>query len=98
FLPLNCRVFTALVYHLLKITKMKRNFFSLLIATALISGTQPAYSATSDNFNSRKGIKLTEVKGFLQGNCWFFSDFDVNRGGWTPNMEGDGAMVSGAGA
>jgi len=77
---------------------MKRNFFSLLIASALISGVQPAYSATSDNFNSRKGIKLTEVKGFLQGNCWFFSDFDVNRGGWVPNMEGDGAMVSGAGA
>lgn len=77
---------------------MKRNLFSLLIASALIPGVQPAYSATSDNFNSRKGIKLTEVKGFLQGNCWFFSDFDVNRGGWTPNMEGDGAMVSGVGA
>ncbi|MBN9379615.1 MAG: cadherin-like domain-containing protein [Chitinophagaceae bacterium] len=77
---------------------MKRNLFSLLIASALISGVQPAYSATSDNFNSRKGIKLTEVKGFLQGNCWFFSDFDINRGGWVPNMEGDGAMVSGAGA
>lgn len=69
-----------------------------MIASALISGVQPAYSATSDNFNSRKGIKLTEVKGFLQGNCWFFSDFDINRGGWVPNMEGDGAMVSGAGA
>jgi len=77
---------------------MKRNFFSLFLASALISGVQPAYSATSDNFNSRKGIKLTEVKGFLQGNCWFFSDFDVNRGGWAPHMEGDGAMVSGAGA
>lgn len=69
-----------------------------MIASALISGVQPAYSATSDNFNSRKGIRLTEVKGFLQGNCWFFSDFDVNRGGWVPNMEGDGAMVSGVGA
>jgi len=77
---------------------MKRNFFSLLIASALIPGLQQAHAATSDNFNSRKGIKLTEVKGYLQGNCWFFSDFDVNRNGWAPNMEGDGAMVSGAGS
>jgi hypothetical protein len=53
---------------------------------------------TADNFNSRKGIKLQEIKGYLQGNCWFFADFDVNRGGWSPNMEGDGAMVSGTGA
>jgi hypothetical protein len=77
---------------------MKRNFFSLLVTSALILGIQPAHAAISDNFNSRKGIKLTEVKGFLQGNCWFFSDFDVNRSGWSPNMEGDGAMVSGSGA
>lgn len=55
-------------------------------------------SLTTDNFNSRPGIKLSEVKGYLQGNCWFFSDFDVNRSGWAPNMEGDGAMVSGTGA
>ena len=77
---------------------MKRNFFASLIISALIFGIQPAHAATSDNFNSRKGIKLTEIKGFLQGNCWFFSDFDVNRNGWVPNMEGDGAMVSGAGS
>lgn len=69
-----------------------------MITFALIFSLHPAYSAISDNFNSRKGIKLTEIKGFLQGNCWFFSDFDVNRNGWVPNMEGDGAMVSGAGA
>ena len=77
---------------------MKRNFFALLITSVLIFGIQPAHATTSDNFNSRKNVKLSEVKGFLQGNCWFFSDFDVNRNGWTPGMEGDGAMVSGAGA
>jgi hypothetical protein len=86
------------IIHLLKITKMKRNLFALLFASALTSGLSSAYAATSDNFNSRKGIKLTEIKGFLQGNCWFFADFDVNRNGWTPNMEGDGAMVSGTGS
>jgi len=77
---------------------MKRNFLALLFASALTLGLSPAHAATSDNFNSRKGIKLTEIKGFLQGNCWFFADFDVNRNGWVPNMEGDGAMVSGTGA
>src|ERR1700755_1870322 len=77
---------------------MKRNFFVLSLMSALLLGISPAYSATFDNFNSRKGLKLTEIKGFLQGNCWFFSDFDVNRNGWSPNMEGDGAMVSGSGS
>ncbi|HEY4336022.1 MAG TPA: Ig-like domain-containing protein [Puia sp.] len=77
---------------------MKRNFLGLLFASALMLGLTTAHAATADNFNSRKGLKLTEIKGFLQGNCWFFADFDVNRNGWTPNMEGDGAMVSGPGA
>lgn len=91
-------MFSLKIIHLLKITKMKRNFFALLFASALTFGLSTAHAATSDNFNSRKGIKLTEIKGFLQGNCWFFADFDVNRNGWAPNMEGDGAMVSGTGA
>jgi Bacterial Ig domain len=86
---------------------MKRNFFTGLLTPVLALLIQPIFAestgpkstnATADNFNSRKGVKLMEVKGYLQGNCWFFSDFDVNRGGWVPDMEGDGAMVSGTGA
>lgn len=86
---------------------MKRNFFTFLLTPVLALLMQSLFAessgakstvATADNFNSRKGVKLMEVKGYLQGNCWFFSDFDVNRGGWAPNMEGDGAMVSGTGA
>jgi hypothetical protein len=77
---------------------MKRNLFTLLFTPALALLLQTASAEISDNFNSRSGIRLSEVKGYLQGNCWFFSDFDVNRNGWTPNMEGDGAMVSGTGA
>ena len=76
---------------------MKRNLFSGLLAFALVLPGSSIFANVSDNFNSRNGIKLSEVKGFLQGNCWFFSDFDVNRNGWSPNMEGDGAMVSGLG-
>jgi hypothetical protein len=78
---------------------MKRNLltvlFSALAFTPLFAETPPSIT---DNFNSRPGTRLTEVKGFLQGQCWFFADFDINRGGWTPNIEGDGAMVSGTGA
>jgi hypothetical protein len=52
---------------------------------------------TGDNFNSRPGNSLSEVKGFLQARCWKFPGFDVNLG-WTPAIEGDGAMVSGSSA
>ena len=79
---------------------MKRNFFLTVLFTALLLQSLFAETSSSitDNFNSRPGVKLTDVKGFLQGRCWFFSDFDVNRSGWTPAIEGDGAMVSGTGA
>lgn len=52
---------------------------------------------TSDNFNSRTGVTLTQVKPHLQGKCWNFPGFDVNQG-WTAGIEGDGAMVSGSAA
>jgi hypothetical protein len=75
---------------------MKRN---LIILTTLALLAQPVFAeTTTDNFNSRPGVSLTDVKSYLQGNCWFFADFDVNRNGWAPKMEGDGAMVSGTGA
>ena len=87
------------IIHLLKITKMKRNFLTILLTPVLAISLQPLYAAgpLNDNFNSRPGVRISEVKGYLQGNCWFFSDFDVNRNGWAPKMEGDGAMVSGTG-
>jgi len=86
---------------------MKRNFLSLsftAVSALLFQGlfaapsSSPTSMSTIDNFNSRPGVRLTEVKGYLQGKCWFFSDFDINRAGWIPNIEGDGAMVSGTGA
>jgi hypothetical protein len=77
---------------------MKRNFLLLVLIFILSLFIQSIYAETADNFNSRSGIPLKAVKGYLQGNCWFFSDFDVNRNGWAPHMEGDGAMVSGSGS
>jgi len=83
---------------------MKRDLLKGLLTFTLAASLQallaegPKSNLTTDNFNSRPGVKLSEVKGYLQGNCWFFTDFDVNRSGWAPNMEGDGAMVSGTGS
>ncbi len=77
---------------------MKRNLFTALLIPALSLAAQSVLAETSDNFNSRPGVSISSVKGFLQGNCWFFADFDVNRNGWAPHMEGDGAMVSGTGS
>jgi hypothetical protein len=75
---------------------MKRNF-SLSCALVIAFSSLHAAGIT-DNFNSRPGVSLAQVKGYLQGRCWFFSDFDVNRNGWAPGIEGDGAMVSGTGS
>lgn len=71
---------------------MKRIF---LLASAWMLGSMAVSAQTSDNFNSRPSITTTQVKGHLQGHCWAFPDFDVNRNGWIPGIEGDGAMVSG---
>jgi hypothetical protein len=81
--------------------KMKRNLLTVsfsILSALLFQAANAAPASTIDNFNSRPGIRLTDIKGYLQGKCWFFSDFDVNRSGWVPNIEGDGAMVSGTGA
>ncbi|HLX66371.1 MAG TPA: Ig-like domain-containing protein, partial [Puia sp.] len=78
---------------------MKRNFLTILLSCALVIAFSPLHAAgITDNFNSRPGVSLSQVKGYLQGHCWFFADFDVNRNGWAPAIEGDGAMVSGTGS
>src|SRR5580658_6436115 len=78
---------------------MKRNFSTILLSCALVIAFLPLRAAgISDNFNSRPGVSLSQLKGYLQGRCWFFADFDVNRNGWAPAIEGDGAMVSGTGS
>lgn len=67
-----------------------------LIAAAFIIAALPASANTSENFNSRKGTSLAEIRSSLQNSCWTFHHFDVNLNGWNPKIEGDGAMVSGA--
>ena len=71
---------------------MKQKFVLLASAWLLVnSGLQ---AQTTDNFNSRPGVSLSQVKVHLQGNCWSFPGFEINRNNWNPGIEGNGAMVS----
>jgi Bacterial Ig domain/Secretion system C-terminal sorting domain len=71
----------------------------ILSVLAIIIATQGTFAqTTSEDFNSRPQATIAQLKSFLQGNCWQFPDFDVNRNGWNPGIEGDGAMVSGPGS
>lgn len=49
----------------------------------------------TENFNSRPGVSLNNVKAHLQQNCWTFSEFAISDKNWKTDIEGDGAMVSG---
>jgi hypothetical protein len=69
-----------------------------ILATAVTLLTLTASAKTSENFNSRKGVPLKEVRHELQNSCWTFHHFDVNLNGWDPAIEGDGGMVSGTSA
>jgi hypothetical protein len=70
---------------------MKR---TLLLASAWMLCSLALTAQTSENFNSRTDIPLTEVKNHLQNHCWVLNGFDVNTGGWNANIEGDGGAVS----
>ena len=67
-----------------------RHFF---VITAVFSAFG-AFAGVTENFNSRKGISINEIRMSLQNLCWTFHHFDVNNNGWNPRIEGDGAMVS----
>ncbi|QEC41948.1 Ig-like domain-containing protein [Pseudobacter ginsenosidimutans] len=71
---------------------MKLNSTLLIIACAFMS--LAASAQTYENFNSRNGYPLNQVKTYLVGQCWIFKSADVNSG-FTPGIEGDGGIVMG---
>jgi hypothetical protein len=73
---------------------MKKFHYALLtiVCTSTLLG---AFAGTQENFNSRNNAPLSKIKAFLQDQCWIFKNFEINRDGWVPNIDGDGAMVSG---
>ncbi len=70
----------------------------LLFASLWMFASLTLSAQTSEKFNSRPGVLLSQVKSYLQNNCWTFTSFNVNSDGWDPTIEGDGAIVSEAGA
>jgi hypothetical protein len=73
---------------------MKRiiSAFLLLFTGAFFS---LGFAQVSENFNTRPGAgTIAEVKAFLQNRCWVLSGMDINLGGWNPNIEGDGGIIS----
>jgi Big-like domain-containing protein/type IX secretion system substrate protein len=77
---------------------MKSKTLHLLLAAACAFLTLGANAETHENFNSRNKTSLGRIKAYLQDQCWLFRDFEINRGGWKPGIDGDGAMVSGTAA
>jgi hypothetical protein len=73
---------------------MQQKIAAHVLVAVLISVTASATPNAFENFNSRKGTSLRQLKALLQNNCWTFHHFDTNQTGWDPKIEGDGAMVS----
>ncbi len=65
---------------------------------ALLLASATSFANTIENFNSRPGVPVKQLRGMLQNSCWTFHQFDVNQNGWNKAIEGDGSMVSAAGA
>ena len=72
---------------------MKRNFTLLMVSAWVLLSSLGANAQVNEKFNSRSGVTLGQVRSHLQQHCWIINDFEVNDG-WTPGIEGDGAMVS----
>ena len=68
---------------------MKQNFTLLALLCAF---TMSVSAQTYENFNSRTGVTLPEVKNHLIGQCWIFKNVEINSG-TAPTIEPDGTTV-----
>ena len=64
------------------------------MAIAWILLSVPTFSQISENFNSRPGVDISQVRQHLQSQCWQFVEFDTDPNAWDPAIEGDAAMIS----
>jgi hypothetical protein len=65
-----------LLFNAETVTKMKRILCLLIVAGLLVSGTN---AQVTENFDSRNGVALTQLKGYLQSHCWTLPDLDITR-------------------
>lgn len=68
------------------------------ILPALLISAMSLQAETFEDFNSRKGVPIQNLRSQLQSSCWTFHNFDINQNGWNPGLEGDGAMVANSSA
>ena len=68
---------------------MKRIFCILIVTGLLVTGTM---AQVTENFNTRNGVALTQLKGYLQSHCWTIPDFDVT----SSNIDSHGWLMPGA--
>lgn len=72
---------------------MRVSLTYLLLPCLCLALVVTANGGTTENFNSRNGVPIQKLRISLQNACWSFLHFDINNG-WTPRLEGDGAMVA----
>ncbi len=73
---------------------MRLSFVHPIVFCSALFTAPVAEAGLTENFNSRKGVPISNIRTSLQNSCWTFMHFDVNGNGWNPKIEGDGAMVS----
>ena len=74
---------------------MKRIILQAFVIIAFLSIYSTATAQVSQSFNtSVSAPEVSQIKGYLQGQCWMFQNMDANVSGWDPAIEGDAAMVS----
>src|SRR5918994_1383765 len=76
----------AFIYLTLKLSIMKRIFCLLIVTGLVVTGTE---AQVTENFNTRNGVALSQLKGHLKNHCWAFPDFDIPPF----NDESDGWLV-----
>jgi hypothetical protein len=77
------------IYLTLKLSIMKRIFCILFVTGLLVSGIK---AQVTENFNTRNGVAISQLKGYLQNHCWALPDVDITRS----NVDNHGWVVPGA--
>ncbi len=73
---------------------MKALFTRTVLVCLLVFTRLSVFSQSVEDFNSRPGTPLSNLKNHLQGKCWQFPGFNLNENNGAHGIEGDGAMVS----
>lgn len=60
-----------------------------MLSIVLMLSSLNLHAQINENFNSRSGVSVYDVKGFLQNSCWIFSGIEMNA---TNPIEGDGSL------